>query len=309
MSIILYGQYPRSEALVQATRDFDRQRISHDRLEEIRRKDREQLLNLQKGFSYLSPGLFHWDDLLRPFTQIVDNMRQGALTRFFETNTFWRLLELEGPFVRKHEALSDWIRQAFVPDHVFEGSLIFTLPFLFLFRDFSHGCSLEDIQNLLLDLTACIDRHFHGLIVFFEPTIGWRTISQEEKEAARTLIETIKERVTIPLVIAQCFFPIPHQELQFLYDLPVDGIGIDFYHNTIHDTLARFPQEKRLLAGILDTNSPLIEEKKKILDFLNSAQHYVAKEQIDLTLAGPAELLPRKAMDKKVNNLKEIINA
>jgi len=289
---------------VQATRDFDRQRISENDLEKIRRQDRKQLFDLQKNFSYLSPGLFHWDDLLRPFTQIVKNTRQGALTRFFETNTFWRILELEGSFQLDEEGIQEWLQQAFLPDDVFHDSLIFTLPFLFLFRDFSHGFSLENIQDILLALTKSLDQHFfNGLIVFFEPTIGWRSISQEEKKIAQKFFEKLKESVTIPLMITQCFFPI-HQEQQFLFDLPVDGIGIDFYHNTIHETLPYFPQEKRLLAGIIHTDSPLLEDKNKIHDFLNAAQHYVAKERIDLTLAGPAELLPRQVMDKKVNNLK-----
>src|SRR5437868_1730340 len=93
MHILLPGQYPRHEKLISATRDFDHQRISLEDLNLALKKNLIEFITLQKNFPYVSPGLFHWQDLIRPFAEIVRGTHLGTLTRFYETNSFWRILE------------------------------------------------------------------------------------------------------------------------------------------------------------------------------------------------------------------------
>src|SRR5918999_3404283 len=63
-----HGIYPRSEDVVQATRDVERGRTTSDRVDEAFRNDREAFLELQRraGLDLLSDGLLRWQDLFRP---------------------------------------------------------------------------------------------------------------------------------------------------------------------------------------------------------------------------------------------------
>lgn len=305
MSIILFGQYPRSEALVRATREFDRKRISEGALFSALEKDRQSLEELQEGFLFKTSGLFHWDDLIRPYAELVDNCQIGPLTRFFETNTFWRKLEARGTIRVLEELLDNWIRKYFFPDNTFslKEPVVFTLPFLFLFRSFSKGIEFNEIRDLLRRVVIELDKKYQGIVVFFEPNIGWRTLEDEEKMQALEFLEDIKSCTSIPLAIVQSFFSV-ERDKKFLYSLPVDSIGIDFYHNRISDIGRGFPENKTLFAGVISTDSTSLEPKQHIIQFMNEVSQYLPKSNVSFTTSGPAELLPRGILDKKVIHMK-----
>lgn len=291
MSIILWGQYPRSEALVQATRDHDRDRITNKQLERTIEEDRKNLLTLQKGFPYPSSGQLHWDDLIRPIAKLSPDLITGSLTRFFETNTFWRTLESTDTPKLDLEQTDPWIKNYF-PD-----TNNYTFPFWFLFRHFSKGkLNIDFLFPLFKQLPK-------GLLLFVEPTFGWKEISKKEKEKAHAFLEKLKQKTSHKIALITLFHSI-EQEKEYLYQLPVDGIGIDFYHNTIEETLNDFSEDKFLIAGVLDTESTQLEEKSQFTHFTD----YVPKERLYYSHSGPAELLPRKVMDAKIDHLQKALS-
>jgi len=307
LSIILFGQYPRSEVLVKATRDFDRKRISKDVLESALKEDRSSLKNLQKGFSHFTPGLFHWEDLMRPYTELIENCQAGPLTRFFETNTFWRRLEVDGAFRIREDFLDEWSRKYFYPNDTYSAKdpMVFTLPFLFLFRSFSKGMHLDDIQKLLESIVTEIDKKYRGMVVFFEPNIGWKALEEADKKQARDFLDRIKSNTSIPLSLVQCFCSVENEK-EFLYSLPVDSIGVDFYCNRLKDIGENFPENKTLLAGVISTESTSLEQKEHIIQFVEGVKKFLPDNNVSFTTSGPAELLPREVMDKKLDHMKEV---
>src|SRR5206468_6848563 len=86
------GIYPRSEALVQATRDLDRGRTTEEAVDEQVERDLAELVSVQQhaGFDLLADGMLRWQDLFRPLLEASDGLETGALTRFLDTNTFYR---------------------------------------------------------------------------------------------------------------------------------------------------------------------------------------------------------------------------
>src|SRR5207248_2319174 len=86
------GIYPRSEKLVQATRDLDRGRTTQEAVDEQVARDRDELVALQQqaGLDLLTDGLLTWQDHFRPILEASDGLEPGALTRFLDTNTFYR---------------------------------------------------------------------------------------------------------------------------------------------------------------------------------------------------------------------------
>lgn len=308
MNILLPGQYPRSEKLVAATRDYDRKRISQKEFDHIRKEDMENFKQLQNGLPYYSTGLFNWQDLMRPFADLVEHAKAESLSRFFETNTFWRLLELEGKFKIKEEKLDDWVKTYFFGEGSFsyDTPMVFTLPFLYLFKEYSQGMTYDDIAILLGKVCEKLSSFPNKLIVFSEPTFGWKKLSQEEMQKGRDFLQRLKKNSSTPLFLNTYFFSIEH-EIDSILSLPVDGVGIDFYANSLAKTVKKFPENKTLLAGIINTQSTLFESENNIHNFLQEVSQYLPEQRVFLTYNGPAELLPRAIMDQKVNNLQEII--
>lgn len=308
MNIILPGQYPRSEQLVAQTRHYDRGRISLEELERARINDTHTFCELQRSLPYVSTGLFSWQDLMRPFTEILEGASAGVLTRFFETNSFWRKLTIDGPLKLNDSILDQWIERYFFSEGIFakDESMVMTLPFIYLFREFSTGISLEEITDLLEQIATALMRFPNKLLCFFEPTFGWRNLSDEEKNAGRRLIEKLKMSSETPIFLYNAFFSI-QADHRFIFDLPLDGIGIDFYANSVATMIQDFPSDKCLLAGILSTNSTHIETREQIEGFIKLLNGKISKQKLFFTTSGPAELLPRSVMDAKLNVLKEIL--
>ena len=86
------GIYARSETLVQATRDLDRGRTTEAAVQDQREVDLRSFLDAQReaGVDYLSDGLLNWQDIFRPFDEAARGLEPGPLTRFLNTNTFYR---------------------------------------------------------------------------------------------------------------------------------------------------------------------------------------------------------------------------
>lgn len=308
MNILLPGQYPRSESLIAATRAYDRHKISLQDLEAAQQNDIKNFYRLQQHVPYLATGLFAWQDLMRPFSEILSETSAGALMRFFETNTFWRQIEGKSNTVLEEDKIEQWINSYFLCPDIFpdDTPILFNLPFLYLFESFSQGFSLPQISALLEKVALRLLAMPNKMLCFYEPTLGWRELSQEEQNLGAALLQSIKAQTAAPILLRSttyCIEPV----LPFLYSLPVDGIGMDFYANSIEACLPTFPKDKYLLAGAINTDSTLIESIAPINVFLAKLQQYLPPEQIYITPSGMSELLPREIMDQKVNHFQEII--
>jgi len=304
MNIIIPGQYPRSEALVAATRQFDRKQLTAERLKVIIKKDEEDFKNLQSDFAYRSTGLFQWQDLLRPFVEIIDGAESGSLKRFYETNLFWRELKCAGKWQIKSTLLDEWINKWFLPERLYEESdpMIFTLPFLYLFRTFAK-VSLNDAATIIKIVAERLTAFCNKALCFIEPTIGWKQLTEEEKKIGISLLKEIRKSARGPVFFCTAFFSIENEK-DFLYELPVDGIGIDFFANSTK-VLKQFPTDQILLAGVLRTDSTSIETPEQLNGFMKVLGDEMNSESLYFMPSGIAELLPRVTMDAKLEALKE----
>ena len=111
MKMMLPGLYPRSEKLVLQHVISTVTASTLEQLQKARAQDTLDFKKLQKGFPYLSTGQFNWPDLLRPIADIVPSAKVGSVTRFFETNTFWKKLEFDGEAKLDEKKLELWMKQ------------------------------------------------------------------------------------------------------------------------------------------------------------------------------------------------------
>ncbi|MEE9592860.1 MAG: hypothetical protein V3W28_04685, partial [Thermoplasmata archaeon] len=113
----LNGIFPRSEALVAATRGLDRGRVTEAEAQETLEGDVRDLvrLQLQAGLDYVSDGLLNWQDLFRPFTEAWEGLELGGLTRWFDNNSFYRQPVINAP-VQTHSLGKEFLHVGLLPN-------------------------------------------------------------------------------------------------------------------------------------------------------------------------------------------------
>jgi 5-methyltetrahydropteroyltriglutamate--homocysteine methyltransferase len=246
------GIYPRSEALVQATRDLDRGRASVDDVERTRAADLQTLVaaEAEAGFDLLSDGMLAWQDLFRPLVDASDGLEAGALTRFLDTNTFFR-----APHATGTPRLSRPLGAEAVAD--LDGPRLVTLPSPYAFGEAAGVDPREIAASVLAPAVEALDAE---LLVLSEPFLAR---SSDADVAA--LGDALAELPARGRLVLHLTFGDASSLLERLVDLPVDGIGVDFYLTPLDAVPEGFP--KLLLAGVVDTRSSEVEDPAALASF------------------------------------------
>jgi methionine synthase II (cobalamin-independent) len=324
MNVLIPSLYPRSEELIKKTRDFDRNRIDEQELEKYFYKDFIDFINLQNELSlkYYNPGLFKFKDLLRPFTLVLKNSIANTLIRFEETNTFWRKVEISNfdlnynnfEIIFRDYLYLDFFNKTNNKDLINKKILI-TLPSVFTFYKYSN-LSFEQINFLLLEFCKNLNSYLVNIklskenisIVLveyldFSYSKDFELFKQNFEYLKKLLNELNKEDLEL--------FYFTYSNLNKVYldifSLEVKGISINFYRNNLRD-IDFSKLSKYLLAGVISTESSLLEIQERINNFLNNISNYFDLNKMIFTIDFIPYLLPRSIMDYKLKNMIDILN-
>jgi 5-methyltetrahydropteroyltriglutamate--homocysteine methyltransferase len=259
------GIYARSEQLVQATRDLDRGRTTPEVVDAQFARDLEQFVSVQQraGVSLLADGMLHWQDLFRPLVESTSGLEPGALTRFLDTNTFYRAPKATGPDPRL--ARLDDRYFASVP-----GPRLITLPSPFAL---ARGTDLSQrvvAEGVLKPALAALDA---DLAVLVEPFLA-----RERAPDLDGLAQALEVLGDVPPVVLHLAFGPAGPLLPRIVDLPVQGIGLDFYATRLEDVPEGF--DKLLLAGVVDARSSLLEDAAELASFAARLRDRIAGEVV-----------------------------
>ena len=250
------GIYPRSEALVQATRDLDRGRTTQEEVDAQVERDLEELISVQQaaGLDLLADGMLRWQDLFRPLVEASTGLEPGPMTRFLDTNTFWFAPRQTDGAPRLRQPLDE----SFVAP--LPGPRLVTLPSPWAFA-MSTELTAKEIAEGVLKLE--IDALDAELVVLSEPFLG-----REERPDLGTLAEALEVLAGGPELAIQFTFGDAKRVLEAgAADLPVGAVGIDFYATHVSDIPAGFGG-KKLLAGVIDSRSSALEDPQEIASFV-----------------------------------------
>jgi 5-methyltetrahydropteroyltriglutamate--homocysteine methyltransferase len=248
------GIYPRSEALVQATRDLDRGRTTQEAVDEQIERDLAELVSAQQsaGLDLLADGMLRWQDHFRPLLEAADGLETGALTRFLDTNTFYRAPNATAA-APKLSAPLDGRYVAPLP-----GPRIVTMPSPYAF---AKGTGLPPKVLAEGVLKPAIESLEAELVVLAEPFFA-----RDEGASISELEEPLQALAGGPKLALWLTFGDARRALeQGAADLPVEALGIDFYATHLADVPEGFG--KLLLAGVLDARSSQLEEPREIAAF------------------------------------------
>ena len=262
------GIYPRSESLVQATRDFDRGRASVEDVERARAADLAALVAAQReaGFDLVSDGMLAWQDHFRPLVEASDGLEAGPLTRFLDTNTFFR-----APHATSSPRLARPLDAEAVP--ALDGPRVVTLPSPFAFADAAGLDPREVATSVLAPVVEALEAE---LLVLSEPFLARRPDAD-----LAAFADALAQLPAAGSVVVQLTFGDASGLLEHLADLPVNGIGVDFYLTPLEAVPHGFP--KLLLAGVVDARSSAVEDPSVLAGFA---------EQLAERAGGPLALVP-----------------
>ena len=289
MRAFVTGIYPRSEQLVQATRDLDRGRTTEEAVGEQVERDLAELVSVQQaaGLDLLSDGMLGWQDLFRPLLEATDGLETGALTRFLDTNTFYRaphattaMPKLTGP-----------LDERYLPP--VPGPKVVTLPSPYALSEGTGVPATAIAENVLKPVIESLDAE---LVVLSEPFFG------REQGSPDVLAEPLQKLAGGPKLALQLTFCNAREPLQNgLAELPVDAIGIDFYATHLVDVPKGFG--KLLLAGIVDARSSALEGPRELADFAERLRNDREVEHVALVPNGDLQFVSERIAREKLGRL------
>jgi 5-methyltetrahydropteroyltriglutamate--homocysteine methyltransferase len=280
------GIYPRSDALVRATRDLDRGRTTAEAVEEQAARDLRELVAVQEaaGLSPLSDGMLGWQDIFRPLAEAADGLAARPLTRYLDTNTFYRAVLVEGePRLRTPLPPPDLPRW------------LGTLPSPLAFARASQDVvSPEKLAAAVL--APQIDAWAEAgaeLVVLSEPFAARAGAAEELVRSLRELPAALPLVLQLPFADAAALLPA-------LADAPVSAIGVDFYATNLTSVPQDYPKE--IVAGVVDVRGSAIESPDEIARF---AGELAARASAGLSLApnGDLQFVPEPIAREKLARL------
>ena len=282
------GIYPRSEALVQATRDLDRRRATQEVVDEQVERDLGELVSVQKnaGLALLSDGLLRWQDLFRPLAERSEGLAARPLTRFLDTNTFFRAVLVEG-----EPRLAEPVPAPDLP----AGKWLATLPAPTAFSRAAGGEISARVlaMNVLGPQMQAYAKAGCARIVLADPFLAR---DGDAEEAVAALSELPQD---VPLVL-QLPFGDAGPTLSRLADAPVAAIGVDFYSTSLDGLPEGYPKE--IMAGVIDSRSSALEDPAEIGRFVETlAEKNPAG--ISLSPNGDLQFVPEPIAREKIARL------
>lgn len=298
-----HGIYPRSERLVRATRDLDRGRTDDATVEAEYRRDRNELVAVQRdaGLDYVYDGQLPWQDHFRPFVEHCEGLATGPLTRWFDTNSFFRAPVVTG-------ALSVEAAAVPVADVTGPEPVVACLPSPYAFSRAAQFDGDRDV--FMLDLA----REVLGPVAAHAVTKGatllhledpWLAYFGPDGDVWSTLGKSIDEmRGDLDVtVVFHTYFGDVAPFIGELQGLPVDAVGFDL---SITDTDELRPGGgKAYLLGCFDGRNSVVERPEEIVRAVSRLLDRLEPPACFLSSSGDLQLVSEQLARRKVAALGE----
>lgn len=303
----LTGALPRSEALVEATRSLDRKRITPQECEEVRAQDVHRVVALQRGagLTLLTDGQLNWQDLFRPVVESCEGLEAGALTRWFDNNTFYRKPTVDGEVV-----LSDGLSHDYFRTRALEGAeWKAVLPGPYTLARAAEEEAGAPARSERIDAFAgvvkraarwCVERGAKQ-VQFSEPWLVYAKVSEDDLDATARAYAAVAKGLRAETVLFT-FFGNLRRVFPAILDFPVDAVGFDLTATNIRD-LKDHAFDKGAVLGALDGRNSLVESPAEVVELARQAQDDLDPDWIALAPTCELELCPRPVAARKVEAL------
>lgn len=305
----LTGPFPRPESLVTATRDLDRGRVDRESVEKLRRTTADEILRLEDrlGLTPATGGYLAWPDLFRPIAEHWGGFSVGPLTRFFETNTFFRQPILSHPPERTAGALLAELpaAQGLVP----ASKALVLLPGPYTLSGLLDNRSGETNEALVHRLGRLLAEEVtelrgagYAAFQFQEPLLVVRPPTGPMAESVVAAYRAIGTAAANAQTLVWTYFGDAAPVFPLLRRLPVSIVGIDLSET---DPKELSPADHRfgLGLGCVDPRTTLLEDPGVLATIARELRDRLRPNMLWLGPGGPLDLLPYEPATRKLHLL------
>ncbi len=318
MQVTVVGTYPKigqpgtAPNLRTAIHRFDGGELTAAELRHVEDQVTAEVLAQQAeaGVDLVTDGKVRWDDGQTYFTRAIDGFTVHGLTRYFDTNTYYREAEATSTV--------SWPGPIGVADFIFARThsakpvkAVVTGPYTLarLSKPGSYG-SVADLARGLAGVmnreALALEEAGVGLIQFDEPAIcRW----PEDFGILQEVAGIVTEGLTAKTAIYTWFRDVADLAPDF-FSLPYHVIGLDFVWGPRNwETLRRFPADKELGLGIVDGRNTRLEPVQEIVEGVRRAMEHVSPDRISVSPSCGLDYLPRQQAYDKLVRLVEGVRA
>lgn len=291
---------------------FDSKKISAEDLEEVVKKNTNQMLKEQReaGVSILGDGMIRWDDFYSPFAKAWTGLKRDTLKRIFDTNTLQRKPRVSEEI--KYQESTVVKDAAYALSQLAEGEILkVSLPGPISFAKDCDNEYYNDFNKLTLDIAKALNQALLAYqsagiqyVEVYDPYLHFEEIDSALLEEAYKIL---LQGVDSTKVIIGCFYgTLLAKNLEEVSKSNISGLSVDLV--TDEESLNNLPVNTPgiIQVGLFDartTASDDLEEAKKRLQKVT--EKYPDKE-IWISLNNNSEFLPRDRAVRKIGRLKEV---
>jgi len=305
VSVFIHGVYPRSTELVKTSREVDRKRKTADDLKKQQEADFVTLQKVQEqaGLDYFEDGKFTWQDIFRPIVEATSGMEVGALTRWYDNNTFYRQPIIKGKLKFNEKKLDGFFKK--IP----EAKWKVTLPSPFTLAKVTDNTTSATFEKTLLDITDIFVQILEALAVkkvkfvqFNETFITYNQLKKTEIALFnKALTKFKKAKGEMTLALHSYFGDATTLVNGVAGNSAIDVLGVDFLKTPLKSLPKKLPHD--IIAGVVDGRNSLMEEKEVIKGFAETAIKHFGDKTIYLSNNSDLDLLPEAVAKEKVKLL------
>jgi 5-methyltetrahydropteroyltriglutamate--homocysteine methyltransferase len=314
----LTGPFPRSEALVEVTRRVDRGLEPPDAADRLYQAEMERIARREGelGFAFVTGGFLPWQDLFRPWIEQTENLDAGPLSRWFQTNTFYRPPRVLGPLLRRPKGILDTLPSLEPEATGRPRGWVAPGPWTFArLCEAPGGERPEELSRrwagrLALEAPA-LRAGGVGSLLLLEPSLVTDPPPPKAMAGLQRAYRPLAPVLTGPYDGIWTFFGDAVPVLPLLSRLPGRLLGVDLTE-TEPDRVRSFPKGRTLGLGVLDPRTSLPEELPEIVLTVRRLLRRLSPARALLGPAASLDLLAGEAADKKLTVLSraaEVLNA
>ena len=290
------------------TRDRDRGRATDEEVERGYRRAESAVVALERrlGFHSISAGMLRSDDPFRAFAHAWEGVQIGPLTRWLESNTFYRRPILLHPPVRRPGAFRTTLPPPVLDDP--SGSRIL-LPGPYSFAGMldnrageTEPALIHRIGRLLADeARELADAGFRTFVVS-DPLAVVRPPSGPSAASFEAAYRSIANAVPGASVIVWTYGADPRDAWPALEQLPVTAVAVDLTATEV-DRLPAPPHRGPVGFGVVDPTTTLAEEPEELVRTVRQAAARRRATELWLGPGSPLDLLPAEPAEAKLGLL------
>ncbi len=310
----LTGPFPRSEALVTATRDLDRGRVTADVVEERFVTTEAEVVALEHrlGFDERTAGYLRWPDLFRPFAETWEGFSVGPLTRWLETNTFYRQPILLAPPGRTPGAFAARLPPPLQRSPA-DARVLLPGPYTFsVMLDNRSGetesALIHRLGRLLGDEVKELRERGFATFLFSEPQLVVRPPEGPRAEAVVAGYRAVEAALGGGTSIVWTYGADARSAFPLLDRLPVSVVGVDLAEAEV-DQLPDGPSRTGLGLGVVDPRTTLEEDPAEVARVVRAAYARRHPSAVWLGPGAPLDLLPWEPATRKLHVLPAVRRA